>query len=121
MTQNAPDTDPLPSKTLGGHLAAAVKRIHRRRPVSFYLLLLMVAAVCMGGPLIWSRNNPRNFALSLSLSFVFFLVILFRAIVDFFELGKQFLSEREQLFKDTLGESKFVEQLSQRVNGHDER
>jgi len=122
MELESPDTDPKPPATLGGHVFGAMRRINRRRPMSFYLLLAMVAAVLMGAPMVWARNDPKKFALCLSLSFIFFFVILVRAIVDFFELGKQFFSEREQLFKTTLGEPDFVELLSQRVNGHgDER
>jgi heme A synthase len=116
-----PDNDPVPPPTLGGHVFAAMRRINRRRPASFYLLLAMVAAALMGGPLVWSMHDPRKFALCLSLSFIFFFVILLRAIVDFFELGRKFFSEREQLFKNTLGEPDFVERLGQRVNGHEDR
>lgn len=85
--------------------------------MSFYLLLAMLAAVLMGGPLARAKGDPKMFALALSLSFLFFFVIIVRAIMDFFDLSKGFFAEREQLFKTTLGEPGFVEQLAQRVKG----
>ncbi|MBI5095580.1 MAG: hypothetical protein HZB26_24495 [Candidatus Hydrogenedentes bacterium] len=116
-----PGSDSVPPATLREHFAAAWRRANRRRPISFYLLLAMIAALLMGAPMIWAKNDPKKFALCLSLSFLFFFVIIYRAIIDFLELVRRFFAEREQVYKNTLGAQDFAERLGQRVNDHDTR
>lgn len=78
-------------------------------------MLAMLAAVCLGAPMLRAIDDPKRFAFYLSLYFIFFLVVLCRAVYDFFEIGRRHFKEREEVFRETLGEKDFVSHLSQRV------
>lgn len=82
---------------------------------SFYLLIAMIVALLLGGPLLLAREDPTRFAFYLSLYFVFFFAVLYRAVVDFVEISKRHLKDREQVYRDTLGAEDFVKELSERV------
>lgn len=102
----------IAGRLFGGVLRAA----NKRRTASFYLLFAMLAVVLLGLQIIYVWDNPRQFALFLSLNFVFFFVVMFRAIVDFFEILRNHFREREKVFRSTLGEEEFVARLGRRVS-----
>ncbi|MCC6486996.1 MAG: hypothetical protein IT364_05805 [Candidatus Hydrogenedentes bacterium] len=107
--------------TLGMHLRRAFKEAHRRRPVSFYLLLAIIVALLLGLQIVHVKENPRQFALLLSLLFIFFFAVMVRAIVDFGDIFRRHLSEHEKVFKTTLGEEEFVSELGKRVSEKQEK
>ncbi len=105
-------TDELPSlKTFWIYLKEGLKRSHARRPVSFYLLLAMPVVLLLGANITQSMDSPKRFVFYLSALFVFFLVVLHRALVDFLEIARNHFHESESVFKKTLGEREFIDQL----------
>lgn len=102
-------------KTLNEHFGLAWRHARGRRPASSYLLLAILAVALLGVQFVHIRDDPRKFAFFLSLNFIFFFVVLFRALVDFFEIARDHFRERERLFRTTLGDEEFVEQLGRRV------
>lgn len=108
--------EPIPvSKTLWAHIRDGLSRANRRRPVSFYLLLAIPVVLLLAYNLFVHRQSPARFAFYLSILFVFFFVILQRAIRDFFRISREVLSENNAVFRDTIGEPEFAAQLGQRV------
>lgn len=106
-------SEPMP--TLTHHVKKALKRSHARRPVSFYLLLGIIIVMILGTQLVYFRNDPKQFALYLSLMFVFFFVVGFRATLDFFDITRRHLREQQALYRNTLGEEEFASELGRRV------
>jgi hypothetical protein len=56
-------------------------------------------------------TSPKRFVFYLSALFVFFLVVLHRALVDFMEIARNHFHESERVYKTTLGDREFVDQL----------
>ena len=75
----------------------------------------MLAVLCLGAPMLRATGDPKRFAFYLSLFFVFFLVVLCRAVYDLFEIAQRHFKEKENLYRTTLGEQEFVAQLSERI------
>lgn len=94
----------------------ALRSANKRRPASVYLLFAILLVVLLGVQIVYVWDNPKQFALFLSLNFLFFFVVMFRAIVDFFEILRSHFREQENLFRNTLGEKEFVARLGKRVS-----
>jgi len=90
--------------------------MHAARPVSFYLLLTIPVALLLGARMGQVRDQPKQFALYLILLFVYFGVVLIRAVIDLFEIGKRHFYERERLYGSTLGEPEFLDKLRDRTS-----
>ncbi len=107
--------DPLynlpPIRSLWQHIRQGIRRAHQNRPASFYLLLSIPVVLLLGAELANSRDNPKRFVLFLALLFTFFLVILFRALLDFIEITRKHLAEQKQIFRSTLAEPEFLAAL----------
>jgi hypothetical protein len=103
-------------KTLGMHLRKAWRESNRSRPFSFYLLLAIIGVLVLGLQIVHLRDDPRQFAFVLSLLFIFFFAVMVRAIVDFAEITKRHMSEREKVYRTTLGDDEFVSELGRRVS-----
>ena len=82
----------------------------------------ILAVMVLGLRMVSVRDDPKQFALYLTLMLVFFFGVIARAIVDCIEIWRRGFAERERLFKDTLGDDEFVAKLSERVEqGRDSR
>ncbi len=101
--------------SLGGYLLRGLREWRPRRPVSLFLLFAMLAILILGVQFVYVLEDARQFAFFLSLYFVFFLVVIARATVDFFDVVREHLREREHLFRDTFAKDGFAEELGQRV------
>ena len=86
-----------------------------RRPSSFYLLIAIFIVALLGVQVVRVRDNPRQFALFLGLLFLFFFVVIFRAILDCFEIWRGHFRECERAFRETVGEETFVKKLGENV------
>ncbi len=106
--------EPRP-RTLREYFWRSMRDTHRRRPVSFYLMFAILAVVCLGGQVVYVRDDPKRFATFLSLNFIVFGVIAARAIIDFFDIARAHFHEKEVLYRATLGEEEFVRALGGRV------
>lgn len=111
--EGAPPRDRYP-RTVWMYLREGLAAAHRRRPVSFYLLLSMPLALLLAAGLL-DRTNVRQFILGLSLLFAFFGVLMIRAIGDLFDITRTHLREHRASFRDTLGEPTFTSTLGQKV------
>ena len=103
------------SKDAGNPFFKALRASRMRLPVSFYLLIAMVVVLVLGAQMVLVREDPKRFAFYLTLMFIFFFVVMFRAVVDVVEITRKHFRERENLFHDTLVDSDFVSELGKRV------
>lgn len=94
------------------------KRLYARRTVSLYLLLALFVALPLGTQMIGAREDPRRFALFVTLHLVFLFAVLVRAVFDIAEIARDHLKERERLYRTTLGEREFARELGERVSRH---
>ncbi len=115
MTENPAEND---GKTLGEHFMDAWRRLRGRRPVSFYLLFAMLLAVLLGVQIVYVREDPWRFALFLTLNFVFFMAVIIAALLDGIAIMRRSFRERERLFRNTLGEEQFTQQLREHIREH---
>ena len=84
---------------------------HRRRPVSFYLLLTAPIALALGSVLGRVRHDVRLFAFTLIILFLFFGVLTIEGVRDFFRLLRKYLRDRQHAYQETVGDPVFQEQL----------
>jgi len=108
----AKEVNLLESNTFWQHIWAGLRRAHARRPVSFYLLVLIPVALVLGVRMGNVRNDPHQFAFYLACGFVFFFAIMYRAIADFVDIGRKLFSEQESLFRTTFGDEEFLTRIS---------
>jgi hypothetical protein len=112
--RNTAEIKELP--TLRQYFLDGLRRANARRPASFYLLLAMVVVLPFGGQIYRIQDDPRQFALFLLLYFVFFLVVIFRAIVDCFDIMRRHFRERETLLPSVFNRDGFAVDLGQRIS-----
>jgi uncharacterized membrane protein len=103
-------------KSYRTYIANAWKRVHATRPFSFYLILALFAMLPLGTVMIQSRDDPRRFALFLTLHLIFLFVLIVQAAFDLVEIAKNHFKEREKLYRTTLGDREFAEELGRRVS-----
>lgn len=102
-------------KSLGERLRVGMRRCVANRPPSFYLLLAMIVMLVLGARIIQVRDDPRQFALFLSLYFIFFFVLIFRAVFDAFEIARDHFRKKEGLFRETFAADGFADRLGSSV------
>ncbi len=101
-------------RTAWDYLREGFVRAHKRRPMSFYLLLAMPFALMFAVGLL-DRTDIRQFAIGLCLLFLFFGIVMIRAVSDIFDITRELLRARRASFRDTLGEPDFAAALGERV------
>lgn len=110
-----PETKITYARTFWDYLRQGFIEAHKRRPLSFYLLLLVPLVLLLGVHIADYRNSPLRFATMLGLIFVFFWLITIRAFNDLFGLIRKHLVEKRNLYLETIGEKAFVESLGEKV------
>jgi hypothetical protein len=115
MDAEKPPSSSAPRST-GGIFLRALKEAHKRRPTSFYLLLVMPLVLLLGVHIYRYRDNPHAFALVLTLQFVFFGIVFLRAVMDIFEIARRKLREERENYGKTLGDQAFLRELGRRVD-----
>lgn len=105
------EPEPRRSRTLREHLRDGIVAAHRRRPTSFYMLLITPVVLLLGVQMAQFRNQPWRFAAVLALLFVFCGVVLFLAVIDIFEISRRHLREHRDVFRETLGDEEFYRKL----------
>jgi hypothetical protein len=88
----------------------------RRHGVSLFLLLAMTVAIFLGVQYVEVRDDPKRFAWFLGLYFIFFLIVIGRAVLEMFDIVREHIREREAVFKSTFCEGDFTEELGRRVS-----
>lgn len=115
MTDHTPEQPESTARPLHYYVFRAAKNLSSWRPASYYLLFAILIVLVLGLGIVRVREDPRQFALYLTLLFVFFFVVIARAIMDCVDIWRRSFTERERLFKDTLGEDEFVGRLARSV------
>lgn len=118
MADVPPEPPESSARPMRYYISRAARNLSGWRSVSFYLMLAMLIVTVLGLGIIRVREDPRQFGLYLILLFVFFFVVIARAIVDCMDIWRRNFSERERLYKETLGEDEFVGQLARSVDDH---
>lgn len=111
------------SPTLWERLLKGGVAAQRRRPASFYLLLLIPLVLLLGAHLFHSPVSPRYFIVMFSLMLVFLWLVCALAVSDFMSLFRRHRAEKRAAYRETLGDPAFMEQLGCRVRsqqGHRE-
>ncbi len=103
------------SPTLGEHIRTALRRSHAWRPTSFYLLLAVPVVLYLGADMFRHPDDPYRFALGLGMLFIFFGVLLLRAVLDIFEIVRKRMHAENDNWRKTLGEQDFINELGDRV------
>lgn len=104
-----------PPRTLWGHVVRGFVEAHRRRPVSFYLLLTVPVVLVLGAQMAAFRDQPKRFALILTVLLLFFLVISIKAVREFFAIMRAHVAESRRVYRETLGDEAFVSELVERA------
>ncbi|HEO70297.1 MAG TPA: hypothetical protein ENN80_03475 [Candidatus Hydrogenedentes bacterium] len=91
------------AKTLGWYFRKAMREANGRRPFSFYLLLVIPVVLILAAPVFYTRDDPKRFALHLSLVFLFLFVIVLRALADMVDIGRRHVAERREVWNEALG------------------
>ncbi len=110
-----PDDGIKQAESLREHLWKALGRSTKNRPMSFYLLLAMVVMLLLGSQIFHVKDDPKQFALFLSLYFLFFFVLIFRAILDAFDIARDHFREKERLVIETFAADGFADKLGTSV------
>lgn len=113
MTEEAPT--PKPPLSFWRCVARGVVEAHRRRPVSFYLLLCFPVVMVLGAQMARYRDNPQKFFLVLAVMLLFFLVSSVKAVREFFAITRGHLAESRRAFRETLGDEVFMTTLVERT------
>ncbi|MFA7693598.1 MAG: hypothetical protein GX117_05440 [Candidatus Hydrogenedentes bacterium] len=99
----------------GGRFMMAMSAAQRRRPISFYLLVLIPVVLILGVYPLNSAASPRSFLFYCSLILFFLWLVSALAINDFIALFRKHRCEQRQAYRDTLGDPDFVDLLGNRV------
>ncbi len=113
MDQQEPQIEP--PKSLWMYAGLAYQRIFAAHTISFYLVFAVFIVALLGTQVFFFQDNPKRFGFVLILQFIFFFVVIYRAIVDMAEIIRRHFSEKELVYRSTLGDREFAEKLGQRV------
>jgi len=111
-------TDPSPTqrpRTLREYLLDGLRRNRFQRKTTVLLLAACIPVLLLGTQLSAFRDDPTRFAIVLSLMFIFFFVVMVRALLDMNDAVRGYFRERDEPFRQTLGDEGFVSQLQARL------
>ncbi|HDP33680.1 MAG TPA: hypothetical protein ENN29_01070 [Candidatus Hydrogenedentes bacterium] len=103
------------SKTLWEYIIKGFIEAHKRRPLSFYLLLLIPVVLLLGAHIADYRDAPLRFVTLFALMLLFFWLIIVWALNDLFTLYRKHRSERRAVYLDTIGNPDFAATLGKEV------
>jgi hypothetical protein len=117
--------EPVPKtrapRTLWMYIREGLAEAHRRRPVSFYMLLSIPVVLVLGARMFEYREDPFRFLTVLGLMFLFFLIISAQAVRDFFAITRKHFHDRRAAYLETLGDREFIDELGHRVKKNEHR
>lgn len=109
------DDDIRRVKSLGERFWSGLCVAAKSRPVSFYLSFALIFMLLLGVRIFRVMDDPKQFVLLLSLYFVFFFVLMFRAILDAFDIARDHFRKKEELFRETFAADGFADRLGSSV------
>lgn len=113
MNNNTTETQRSPS--FWERLRAGFIEAHRRRPRSFYLLLLLPLLLVLGAHIFHAPLSPKHFTLMFSLMLVFLWLVSAWAVSDFFALWRKHRADQRAAYLETIGDPDFAARLGCRV------
>ena len=116
MTERSPDLMP---QGIGARVWAQLARRRPRHRVSMFLMLAMTVALVLGVQIVEIRDDPKRLAWFLALYFVFFLMVIGRAVFELFDIVREHVRDREAIFRRTFAEGDFATELGRRVGKSD--
>ena len=119
MIKSKKDTNYV--RTIWGYFIQGFIAAHKRRPLSFYLLLLIPVVLLLGVHISDYREYPWRFATLLALIFIFFWLIIFIAFNDLFFMYRKHLMEKRAVYLETIGNREFAETLGDRVRENNKK
>lgn len=93
MNSDTPEADTPPLKAAWG----------RSRRMGLFLMAAMFLVCLLGVQVVQAWGDPRRVALYLTVYFVFFAVVILRALLECIDILRERLSAQQQLFRMTLG------------------
>ncbi len=116
MADQSGDSMPL---GLGPRIWRRLTQWRPRQRVSLFLMIAMIVALLLGVRIIEVRGDPRGLAWFLALYFVFFLLVIGRAVFELFDIVREHVRDREAVFRTTFAEDGFSGELGRRVGKSD--
>ncbi len=104
------------SKTLREHFIDGLKAAQKRRPTSFYMLLITPVVLLLGVKMAQYRDEPWQFAGMLTLLFLFCGAVLLLAVIDIFEISRRHFREHRNAFRETLADENLYKKLANRTD-----
>lgn len=104
---------------VGSIIWAGLRRRGLRHRVSLFLLIAMVVVLLLGVQFVEIQDDPKRLAWFLTLYFVFFLIVIGRAIFEMLDIVREHVRERESVFRKAFHEGDFPEELGRRVSKAD--
>ena len=83
--------------------------------MSLYLLLAIILVLLLGLQMAQYREEPKKFALVLGCMFLFFFFVMVYAVLDAGQIIRGHVKENQKLFRSTLGDEEFLDELRDRV------
>ena len=80
-----------------GFVLIVIRAVMRQLPISFYLAIATIAALVLGVSGLRDLQNPRQLAFTLSLFVLFFGAVIYRALMEAFDMARQYRKERDAL------------------------
>jgi hypothetical protein len=113
--ENGNADPPKRCRTLWEHFGDALRR-REKPPLSFYLPLAILVVVLLGTQLYFVRDDPKRFAFVLVSLFLFFVLMIFIALLDVLQLWRKALRDRERVYRETLGDEDFVRRVREGID-----
>lgn len=102
-------------RTVREHFVEAFRARKAWLPISFYFMMLIPVVLLLCVNLLEDRAQHLRFVSGAALLFVFFGVLLQRAVVDLLEIARRMLREKNSTWDQTVGQGEFVQALGERV------
>ena len=120
MEEPVPEKNTAP-RTLWMCIREGLAAAHKRRPISFYMLLSVPVVLVLGARLFEYRQDIGRFRAALTVLLLFFLVISIQAVHDLFSITRRHFHEHRAAYLETLGDREFIGELGQRVKKNEHR
>lgn len=112
-TRNRPQ--PYHEKRISVLVIKSLARRIRELPISFYLILAIIAALLLGVTGFVNLDDPRRLAFTLTLFVVFFGAVSYRAMVDAIDIYRDYHRKHSALLSDVMQRDGFAEELRERT------
>ena len=92
-----------------------VRELFRRLPMSFYLILAIILMLVLGAPGFADLDDPRKLAFTMVVFLIFFGAVVYRALIDAFDIARKHYREGATLISDVFERDGFAQQLHEKL------